>query len=222
MQFWNHLNIKPQEILIENPNTLLEKFLSDQKEISDKFSYNIFELETSKVFNSTYYDLINSFGLKPFFYSIGFIVKPKTIGNIHCDFYTTANNYTVLNKHGEEFANNLFSGDPDKFFKTSFHIPLSPYGSLQWFDNTFGKSRAKHSNTGPWIHDFENFKEDQLNIIDELSGDKISICKTDQPHRSVHDENHDGNCRVILTTRFEGNPDFEIVKDKLKNFVIER
>ena len=222
MHFWNHLNITPQEILIDEPNILLKKFLSDQQEVSDNFPYNIFQLETSTVFNNNYFNLVNSVGLKPFFHSIGFIVKPNTIGNIHCDFYTTANNYQTLNKYGEEFANNLFGGNPDKFFKVSFHIPLSPYGSLQWFKNDFGKPRAKHSDTGPWIHDFETSEAMELQIIDELDGDNIAICKTDHPHRSFNVKNTNNNYRVILTTRFEGNPDFDTVKNKLKNFVIDR
>jgi hypothetical protein len=69
--------------------------------------------------------------------------------------------------------------------------------------------------TGVSVYEIDQL-DDNFIKIDSLSGIGINVCRTNIAHRSVN-LTGSPDFRIVLTARFNENPDFDTVVSKLKN-----
>lgn len=220
MKCWESINIPIDDVLIP-PRLALAHSLIDEYYDSTE-DYVLFPVTVTDVFSLKFIELLASVKLNLYPRNVGFLLKPNELGFPHCDYYPGD-----IGPLGEYHTPNPV--DERSFYKTSLHIDLVGAGSLEWFEHKSpnGKTleesaNVKNNKRGVWYYEID-YLDINLNKIDSLSGIGVNVCRTDIPHRSVNltgsPDLRKSKFRVVLTARFEGNPEFDEVVSKLQNIV---
>lgn len=183
------------DILNNSAQELLEIVdrLGNQSELNhlDNKS-SLYMIPTEDVVKPQFIKLMRLLGLTFRYNSVFLVVPPHTVGVTHTDTY-----------HND-------------ICNTSLHFDLSLVGHLEFFQSDFTGLPTISNETDYNIIDDEIV--DKFKCIDCMPSQKaVSIVRTNKPHRGVNDSD---KFRVVLTCRFEDNPPFELVADKLKKYII--
>lgn len=150
-------------------------------------------IPTEKVLKPQFIKLMRLLGLPIRYNSVFLIVPPNSVGVMHTDTY-----------HGA-------------ICNTSLHFDLSSVGRLEFFQSNYTGTPAMDNGTDYNVIDDELAKEFEC-IGTMPTQQAVSIVRTHRPHRAINDSN---KFRVVLTCRFENNPTFELVSDKLKKYILQ-
>jgi hypothetical protein len=162
-------------------------------------------------------------------FCVGFSLIEHAKGFVHVDYYggvtseVNMKNYRgnlddIIVPSSYVHQDLIENTDLDQCCKVSLHLNIGASGSLVWYN---GDTVGKFEKTTLEVPVYRYYEEEKLIPIDSMDHNGISICRTNVPHCSDNRDKIYKN-RMIMTVRFNGNPEFEEVKEKLGDLVIER